>query len=97
MKAKKKMQKNMEKMKQQFQNPAKSTPYERRISAERVSGKKEEKRRKRSKRVGIGFVVLQGLATLLFIGMMMTLGVFPFRYAMLALAVIFICFVITYI
>ena len=43
MKTKKKMQKNMEKKKHKFQNPAKSTPYERRISAERVSGKKEEK------------------------------------------------------
>lgn len=95
MKTKKKMQKNMEKKKHKFQNPAKSTPYERRISAERVSGQKEEKRRKRSKRVGIGFVVLQGMATLLFIGMMMTLGIFPFRYAVSFVAVVFIGFIIT--
>ncbi|MBQ8558772.1 MAG: LCP family protein [Tyzzerella sp.] len=95
MRKKKKLQK-IEETKQQFNNPAKSTPDGGKKSAERELAKKTEKKQKRSKRVGIIFTVLQCVLSLVFIGTLFTLGVLPFKYTMAVIAIVAVLFLITY-
>lgn len=96
MRKKKKLQK-MEERKQQFNNPAKSTPNERKKSAERELEKKAEKKEKRTKRVGAVFTTLQGILSLVFITAMFTLGILPFKFAMLVIAIVAVLFWVTYV
>ena len=95
MRKKKKLQR-IEEKKQQFNNPAKSTPIERKKSAERELVKKTEKKQKRSKRVGIVFTAFQGIISLVFIVAMFALGILPFKYAMVVMAIVAVLFWITY-
>ena len=95
MRKKQKLQ-HSEEQKQQFNNPAKSTPNERRKSAERELEKKAEKKQKRSKRVGVVFTAMQGILSLLFLGIVLTLGVLPFKYTMVVTAVVTVLFLVTY-
>lgn len=78
-------------------NPAKSSPDLKKVSAEKKPKRKEEKKIRGARRRGIFFVVLQGLLSLAFLGLMSMLGVLPFKYMLILIGVVIVLFFITYI
>ena len=78
-------------------NPAKSSPDIKKVSAEKKPKRKEDRKVRRAKRRGRFFVLLQGLLSLAFIIILSTLGVLPLKYFMLVLGIAAIFFWITYI
>lgn len=77
-------------------NPAKSSPQARKKPLRRVLMEKKEKKDKVSVRYGVVITVLLGVGSLVFIGFLFSLNVFPVKYVLIAAAVLLILFLITY-
>lgn len=77
-------------------NPAKSSPDLKKVSAEKKPKRKEEKKMRSARRRGIFFVVLQGILSLTFLIIVSMLGVLPFKYMLMLIGVLIILFCITY-
>lgn len=77
-------------------NPAKSSPQERKKSMEKILREKQEKKKRKSKRWGIVITILQGIISMGFVGILFTIDVLPFKYTAIVLAVLILLFVITY-
>ncbi len=78
-------------------NPAKSSPDIKKVSAEKKPKRKEDRKVRRARRRGRFFVMLQGLLSLAFVIVLSTLGLLPLKYFILVLGVVAIFFWITYI
>lgn len=77
-------------------NPAKSSPQDRKKSPERVLKEKKEKKSRRSKRLGTIITVLQGISTVAFLAMLFILDVLPFKYVGIVLLLLLLSFVFTW-
>lgn len=77
-------------------NPAKSSPQERKKSPERILREKQEKKTNKSKRRGTVITVLQGLVSMGFAGMIFSIDVLPFLYTAIVLAILIVLFMLTY-
>ena len=78
-------------------NPAKSSPDIKKVSAEKKPKRKEDRKMRRARRRGRFFVILQGFLSLAFVMILSTLGVLPVKYFMLVLGVVAILLGITYV
>lgn len=76
-------------------NPAKSSPDIKKMSVKKRSKRKEEKKNRRRKRWGIFFMALQGVVSIVFFVLLSMLGILPFHYMLITLAVIAVLFGIT--
>lgn len=77
-------------------NPAKSSPQDRKKSPERVLKEKKEKKSRRSKRLGTVITVLQGIVTAAFLAMLFVIDVLPFKYVGIVLLLLLLSFVFTW-
>lgn len=77
-------------------NPAKSSPQERKKSPERILQEKREKKERKSKRWGVVITVLQGLISTAFLVMLFTIDALPIKYAAIVFAALIVLFAITY-
>lgn len=78
-------------------NPAKSSPDIKKVSAEKKPKRKEDRKMRRSKRRRRAIVILQALVSLAFIVIMSMLGVLPFKHMMILIGIIVALFGITYV
>ena len=69
-------------------NPAKSSPYDRKKSPERILKEKEEKKARKKKRIGLLIALLQGILTIIVFGMLFTIDLLPFKYMAIVVAVL---------
>lgn len=77
-------------------NPAKSSPQDRKKSPERILKEKREKKARRSKRFGIVITILQGLLSAIVLGLLFTIDLLPFKCVGIILLLLLLAFVFTW-
>lgn len=77
-------------------NPAKSSPQDRKKSPEKILKEKQEKKIRRSNRFGGIIAILQGLLTAGVLGMVFTIDLLPFKYVGIGALVLVLLFVFTW-
>lgn len=76
-------------------NPAKSSPTDRKKSPERILKEKEEKKEKRTYKVGKIVTILEGVFILAFLGMLFTVDLLPFKYVAIIFLLVSVLFFVT--
>lgn len=76
-------------------NPAKSSPDIKKVSAEKKPKRKEDRKMRRVKRRARTFILLQAVVSVAFFVMISTLGVLPFKYTLVLSGVLIVFFAIT--
>lgn len=77
-------------------NPAKSSPYDRKKSPERILKEKEEKKARKKKRMGLMVAFLQGILTVVALGMLFAVDLLPFLYTGIAVIILAVLFFFTW-
>ena len=76
-------------------NPAKSSPQDRKKSPERILKEQKEKKTHRSKWIGTLITVLQGVASIAFLAMLFALDILPFKYVGIVFLLLAVAFLFT--
>ena len=77
-------------------NPAKSTPYDRKKSPERILKEKEEKKALKKKRIGLLIAFLQGVLSVVALGILFAIDMLPFMYTGIVVLVLAILLFFTW-
>lgn len=77
-------------------NPAKSSPRDRKKSPERILKEKQEKKARKSKIFGWIVTILQGILTAGVLGLLFTIDLLPFKYAGILFVILILAFVFTW-
>lgn len=77
-------------------NPAKSSPQERRKTPGQRFQERRQKKQLRSRRWGMAIAVLEGLVSAVFLGLLLMVDVLPLKYGAIAAAACVLLFAVTY-